>query len=412
MADDLGVLLFDVDGDGDLDLYIASGGYENPPNSPAYQDHLYLNDGKGHFTEAVAALPKNWTSKMCVRAVDFDHDGDLDLFISGRVDPNNYPKPVSSSIYRNDSRNGVIKFTDVTATVAKDLLNIGMICDAQFTDFNNDGWPDLVIAGEWMPVTFLQNDQGVFKNITAASGIADQTGWWNSVAAGDFDNDGDIDYIVGNVGLNSFYKASNQYPVRVYGKDFDNNGIYDVIPSLYLADQTGKMQEFPAEGRDELLKQITVMRKKFPTYKSFAVATMKEVLSADERKDALILEANQFKSCFVRNDGSGKFSLHPLPVSAQLSVLNGMSVGDFDGDGNLDVAISGNDYGTEVGSGRYDAMNGLMLKGDGQGDFKAQSILQSGLYIPGNGKALVTCRSADGHELMAAGQQAWETADR
>jgi hypothetical protein len=403
-CDDLGVLLFDADGDGDLDLYIAGGGYENEHNSPAYQDHLYINDGKGNFSIDSTALPKNFTSKFCVRAADFDHDGDLDLFISGRVDPGNYPKPVSSFIYRNDSRNGHIQFTDVTQSVAKDLLNIGMVCDALWTDFDNDGWPDLVLAGEWMPVTFLKNNKGIFTNITESTGISNQKGWWNSITSGDFDQDGDIDYVIGNLGQNSFYRAGEKYPVRVYGKDFDNNGIYDMIPSLYLPDTEGGVDEFPAQGRDDLLKQINAMRKKFPTYKSYALANMNVVLTDAERKGALILEANNFQTSLIRNDGNGKFSVHPMPVQAQLSVINGMVTDDFDGDGNLDIIMNGNDYGTEPFVGRYDALNGLFLKGDGKGNFNPETILQSGIYIPGNGKALVKLRNTRGGCLLAAGQ--------
>ncbi|HTQ65343.1 MAG TPA: VCBS repeat-containing protein [Puia sp.] len=403
-CEDEGLLLFDADGDGDLDLYIAGGGDEGPRGSDSYRDRLYVNDGKGKFTLDSNALPGNFTSKFCVRAADYDHDGDLDLFISGRVDPGNYPRPVSSFIYRNDSRNGHIQFTDVTSTVAKDLVNIGMVCDAIWTDFDNDGWPDLVLAGEWMPVTFLKNDKGIFKNLTASSGIANQTGWWNSIIGGDFDNDGDIDYIVGNIGQNSFYRVNEQYPAKAYGKDFDGNGIYDMIPSLYLPDADGKMKEFPAQTRDDLLKQINAMRKKFPTYKSYATATMDQVLTTDERKGALILEANNFQTCMLRNEGKGKFSMVPLPVEAQLSVINGMVVEDFDGDGNLDIAMNGNDYGTEVSVGRYDALNGLFLHGDGKGNFEPESILQSGIFIPGNGKALVKLRSASGRCLLAAGQ--------
>jgi hypothetical protein len=193
-TEDEGLLLFDADGDGDLDLYIASGGYEMDHNSPDYKDQFYVNDGKGNFILDSLALPQNFTSKFCVRAADYDKDGDLDLFVAGRVDPWNYPKPVSSFILRNDSKNGVLKFTDVTADVAKDLVDIGLVCDAVFSDFNNDGWPDLILAGEWMPITFLENNKGVFKNITSASGIANQTGWWNTIAPGDFDNDGDDDF--------------------------------------------------------------------------------------------------------------------------------------------------------------------------------------------------------------------------
>ena len=404
-ADDLGLLLFDADGDGDLDLYIASGGDENTRNSPAYQDKLYLNDGKGHFTPAPrGSLPENFTSKFCVRAADYNHDGRPDLFISGRVDPGAYPSPVSSFIYRNDSKDGRVKFTDVTATVAPGLQKIGMIADGLWTDIDNDGWPDLVLAGEWMPFTVFHNDKGVLTNITAGTGVSDRCGWWNSIVAGDFDNDGDIDYVVGNLGLNSFYRASDKYPVRVYGKDFDNNGSYDMLTSLYLPDQNGEMKEFPAMSRDDLLREMNSMRKRFPTYRSYAVATMDSVLTPEQRQGAMILQANEFRSCLFRNDGRGKFTMIPLPAQAQFSVLNGMVEGDFDGDGNPDLVINGNDYGTEVSSGRYDALNGLFLRGDGKGGFQPESILASGIYIPGDGKALAALRGGGGRYLLAAGQ--------
>lgn len=405
-GEDEGVLLFDVDGDGDLDLYIASGGIENRRDNSSYQDKLFINDGRGNYKEDSSALPQNYTSKFCVRAIDYDKDGDLDLFVSGRVDPGNYPKPVSSFIFRNDSKNGHIKLTDVTASVAPSLQNIGLVCDALFTDFDNDGWIDLILVGEWMPITFLKNDKGVFKNVTPASGISNNIGWWNTITAGDFNNDGKMDYIVGNLGLNSFYKASDQYPVKVIAKDFDNNGTYDALLSLFLpASQNDTVKkEFPAESKDDILKQMIGIRKKFENYKSFANAPMDSLLTKEQQKGALKLSANYLSSAFLRNDGNGKFTMTALPVQAQISVLNGMSVDDFDGDGNLDVVINGNDFGTEVTVGRYDALNGLLLKGDGKGNFKALSILQSGIYIPGNGKALVALKSSKGKYLMAASQ--------
>ncbi|MDB5122775.1 MAG: repeat protein [Mucilaginibacter sp.] len=401
---DEGLLLFDADGDGHPDLYIASGGYEKQPGSPDYQDRIYKNDGKGNFKEVPDALPKNLTSKLCVKAIDYNKDGKLDLFVSGRVEPWNYPKPVSSFMLRNDSKNGQIKFTDVTASVAKDLKNIGLVCDAIFTDFDNDGWPDLVLTGEWMPVTFLKNDHGVFKNVTTNTGIADKYGWWNSIAAGDFRHTGRIDYIVGNTGLNTFYKGTDKYPVYITAKDFDNNGSYDAFPSVFLKDKDGELKEFPAQTRDDIVKQMIGMRVRFQNYKSFATATMDSVITPEMRKGAVRLKANMLQSCYLRNDGKGKFTMIPLPIEAQISQLNGMVVDDFDGDGNLDVAINGNDYGTEVGTGRYDALNGLMLKGDGKGNFKPLSILQSGVYIPGDGKALVKLRGATGDYLLAASQ--------
>lgn len=212
--EDMGIVIFDADGDGDEDIYTASGSNENVPNSPTFADRLYVNDGNANFKIDSMALPKNFTSKSCVRAADFDKDGDLDLFLAGRVQPWNYPLPVSSFIYRNDSQGGAVKFTDVSSMVANGLTNIGLVCDAVWTDFDNDGWQDLVLTGEWMPITFLKNDKGTFNNVTAASGIAEKKGWWTSIVPGDFDNDGDMDYIAGNLGLNSFFRASEQSTLR------------------------------------------------------------------------------------------------------------------------------------------------------------------------------------------------------
>jgi len=402
---DEGLLLFDANGDGKPELYAASGGYEDAPNSPTYQDRLYINDGKGNFALASDALPSNFTSKLCVKACDYNKDGKLDLFISGRVDPWHYPKPVSSIILRNDSKDGRAKFTDVTAQVAPALINAGLVCDALFTDFDNDGWPDLILAGEWMPVTFLKNDHGKFANVTATTGVSDKLGWWNSITGGDFRHTGRTDYIVGNVGLNTLFKATDQYPVYVTAGDFDKNGAYDAIPSFFIADQEGgQKKEFPVQGREDLNKQMISLKKKFTNYKSFATATMDDILSPEQKKMAQKVRANTLQSCFLRNDGNGKFTLIPLPIEAQVSALDGMETGDFDGDGNLDIVLSGNDYGTDVSIGRYDAFNGLMLKGDGKGNFKALSILQSGIYIPGNGKALVKLRDKSGNILLAASQ--------
>lgn len=404
--DDTGILLFDADGDGSPELYIASGGFSNEPNSQAYKDHLYANDGKGNFTEVPDALPDNFTSKFCVRAADIDKDGDPDLFISGRVEPWNYPKPVSSFILRNDSKPGHIKFTDVTKDVAKDLINIGLVCDALFTDYDNDGWPDLILAGEWMPVTVLKNENGIFRNVTASTGISNEIGWWNTICAGDFDNDGDIDYIIGNLGLNSFYKADKKYPVSIYAADFDNNGSYDAFPSLWLptSQKDTSRKEYPVNMRDDAIKQMIGLRSKFQNYKSYATATIDKLFSKDQLKKALILHANNFNSVYCRNDGNGKFSIKPLPMQAQISALEGMIAEDFDGDGNTDVLINGNDWGTDVSIGRYDALNGLLLKGDGKGNFIPQSIEESGIYIPGNGKALVSLRGKNEDYLVAAGQ--------
>ncbi|HEY2726156.1 MAG TPA: VCBS repeat-containing protein, partial [Parafilimonas sp.] len=401
---DEGILLFDANGDGKPDLYCASGGYKYESGSAKYQDRLYINDGKGNFKLDSLALPANYTSKFCVRAFDYNNDGKLDLFVSGRVDPWHYPKPVSSCILRNDSKDGIAKFTDVTDEVAPELKNIGLVCDALFTDFDGDGQTDLILAGEWMPVTFLKNENGKFKNVTSQTGIAGKTGWWNSIVAGDFRHTGRMDYIVGNIGLNTLYQASDKYPVYITAKDFDGNGNYDAVPSLFLPDSNGVKKEFPAYGRDDMIKEMISIRRRFPTYRNFADADMDSIITPAMRKNALRLKATMLQSCYLRNDGNGKFTMIPLPLQAQVSQINGMIADDFDGDGNLDVLITGNDYGTEVATGRYDAMNGLLLKGDGKGNFLPLSILQSGIYIPGDGKALVKLEGASGKYIVAASQ--------
>lgn len=402
--ENMGILLFDADNDSDLDIYFANGSNEHAANSRNYQDRLYLNNGKGTFIAEDRYLPVNYTSKSCVKGADYDNDGDLDLFIGGRVFPGSYPMPVSSFIYRNDTKGGDIKFTDVTKQVAPALANIGMICDALWTDFDNDGWTDLILAGEWMPVQFFRNEKGSFRNYTQQSGIETKKGWWNSIAGGDFDNDGDIDYLVGNLGANSFYRANDEYPVSVYAKDFDRNGSFDAITTVYLKDDQNRKQEYTALNRDDISNQLPVLKKRFLSYKQFATANFNQLFSEEERKDALKLTVNYSNSSYVKNLGNGKFEVYPLPEVAQLAPLYGMVIDDYNNDGHLDVAVTGNDFGTEVSTGRYDALNGLLLTGDGKGNFRPQTILQSGIFIPGDGKAFVKLVGSNGGYLMAASQ--------
>jgi len=399
------IALFDADGDKDLDMYIACGSNEVAPGSAAYQDKLMINDGNGNFTEDPSALPENHTSKSCVRVADFDKDGDLDLFIGGRCYPWNYPKPVSSSLLRNDSKNGKVKFTDVTSQVGGGLTNIGMVCDAVWSDFDNDGWQDIVITGEWMPLKFLKNDRGKLIDITPGSGVKDKAGWWTNITKGDFDNDGDDDYIVGNLGGNSFYKASDKYPIAVYANDFYNQGTMQCVITLYLKDKPdGVLKEFTAYNRDDVIDQLPFIKKRFLTYADFGKASFDKLFTQEELKNSIKYTANYLTSSFVRNNGNGNFSLEPLPAVAQFSAINAMVADDFDKDGNLDVCINTNDFGTDPANGRYDALNGLVLKGNGKGKFDPLTIRQSGIYIPGNGKGLAKLKSANGNYLLVAGQ--------
>lgn len=402
---DMGIALFDADNDGDLDLYIAGGGYEFKPNSPAYRDKLYVNDGKGNFKLASGVLPENYTSKSCVRAADFDNDGDLDLFIAGRVDPWNYPHAVSSFIYRNDSKTRVIKFTDVTSSVAPSLIKAGMVCDGIWTDYNNDGWQDLIFTGEWMPIKILKNNHGKFTNVSSTSGINNKTGWWNSITSGDFDNDGDMDYVVGNLGENTYYKASDQYPVNIYATDFYKTGVSQCLITQYLKDSTAAdVKEFTANMRDDIIDQLPIMKKRFLTYAAFAKTPFSKLFTQEEMKSFTKYSANYFKSSFIGNNGNGTFTMQPLPAIAQYSAINGMITEDFDGDGNLDICFNTNDYSTDPSNGRYDALNGLILKGDGKGKFTPLTISKSGIFIEGNGRALVKLRSSKGKVLVAASQ--------
>lgn len=405
-SEDMGVLLFDADSDNDLDLYIVSGGYEYPNGAPVYQDRFYENDGKGHFTQKVQAIPAFLKSGSCVKAADYDKDGDLDLFIGGRVEVASYPKPVSSYILRNDSKAGQPKFTDVTAQVASNLVNIGLVCDAIWTDYNNDGWVDLMLAGEWMPIKILKNNHGKLEKLETATDLDKQVGFWNSITTGDFDDDGDIDYIVGNFGKNSLFRASDTEPVSIYGKDFNTDGNFDAIPTVFYKSKEGELlkKEVPFNGKDDLNKQMITMRKKFVRYNNLANAGIKDVLSEEDLKDAIILKANYLKTSYIENLGNDTFKVKALPMEAQTAPVLGMLTEDFDNDGNLDVLMVGNDFGAEVSVGRYDAFNGLLLKGNGKGDFKPITLPESAFVVLGDAKGLVRVNNPQGKALMMATQ--------
>jgi hypothetical protein len=397
--EDEGLLLFDADNDNDLDLYVVGGSYEGEAGDARYTDRLYVNNGRGSFTQAEDVLPETRASGSCVRACDYDADGDLDLFVGGRVVAGAYPLAPESYLLQNESG----KFKNITFDVAPDLKNVGMITDALWTDFDGDSKIDLIVVGEFMSITLFKNTGSAFSRVKQ-SGLDDYSGWWNSIAGADFDKDGDTDYIVGNLGLNNYYNISDEQPLRVYAKDFDANESVDAILSCYFKSEQGDMQEYPVHFWDELNSQSPKFRNQFSSYKQYGAATMDKLLKPYDTTGMLVLKVNYSQTSYVENNGNGKFLMKPLAKMAQVSPVNGIAITDLNSDGNLDVMLIGNDYGNEVFSGRYDACTGLVLLGNGNGEFKVMPSAQSGFKVNGDGKAMGKLKSVLGIELLIATQ--------
>jgi hypothetical protein len=385
LGEDLGSLLVDMDQDGDLDLYVARGGTEEKIGSNSSQDVVYMNDGKGNFTFQSTALPVFTESNAAVRAADVDHDGDLDLFVSGRNVPFQYPKGTISRLLRNESIPGNIKYVDATKAWAPELLQEAMICDAVWTDYNQDGWLDLVVAGEYMPIEIYQNTRGHLKKLTN-TGLEPALGLWGSITTADFDQDGDMDFVAGNMGKNTLLRASSKQPVEVLHGDLDGNGVYDVFPFVYFQNAEGTPISAPLFGKDDTHKQMNSTRPRFVYYKDFGKVTQETFLNDSEKKKASKLSLTENASMYIENKGAGKFELHELPIMAQVSAINGMQVLDVNQDGYLDIVYVGNNYGNEVAMGRYDASNGGVLLGGPKG---FQYVVKSGILVPGDAKAFV-----------------------
>ena len=366
--EDIDALFFDADGDGDQDLYVVSGGSVYPAAPNAYQDRLYRNDGSGNFSLDETALPSIEQSGAFVKAHDFEGDGDLDLFVGGRVVPGAYPSPPKSYLLRNEGG----KFSIIDPSTYPELAQLGMLTDAEWVQMGaNKDW-QLMVVGEWLaPQLFYWQGDKLLRLET--EGLAAHTGWWNSLQSGDFDGDGDLDFFAGNLGLNTNYRASIEEPMCVYAKDFDANGSIDPILCQYLMGI-----EYPVASRDNIIRQITAKAPQFSSYHAFASVGFEEVFSPAELKNALILKSQQLQSCYIENLGNAKFRVKPLDWELQAAPIMDFWVEDVNEDGHLDVIAVGNSYATEVKTGRYDAFTGACMLGNGDGTFTVLRGAESG----------------------------------
>lgn len=376
--EDLGIIIFDADKDGDNDFYITSGGNEFPSGSKGYQDRFYENIGGNEFRHNKEALPEFKTSGLDVSMSDFDHDGDLDLFIGGRLIPKKYPYPANSYLLENISTPGKPKFVDVSQKILPELNSLGLVTASSWIDFDNDGWEDLVIVGEWMSIKFFKNNSGSFTDVSEQYLKGKSAGWWFDIQKGDFDNDGDQDLIVGNLGLNYKYQASVQEPFKIYLNDFDNNESSDIVLSYKIGDT-----EYPVRGRQCSSEQMPAIKSKFKDYNSFASASLNQIYTDKLLDESLSYEITSFESIYLENN-NGTFVAKPLPQLSQISSINKFIVDDINDDGNLDVVLAGNLYNPEVETPRNDASFGLLLEGDGAGNFSAKTMMESGLKIVGD----------------------------
>jgi len=394
MREDVDATFTDVNGDGKPDLYVVAAGNEFWGNSDALQDRLYLNDGTGRFTRSVDGVPAFFENGSCVVAGDFDGDGKMDLFVGSRVVAKEYGTSPKSHLLQGDGRG---RFTDVTQNVAPALLAAGMVTAATWLDYDRDGKLDLVVVGEWMPVRVFHNERGTLVDRTREAGLAGTEGWWNSVTSADLDGDGRADLVLGNLGLNSYLRASVTEPARMYVHDFFGNGTVEQVITFYKHGVS-----YPLATRDELVKLMPTLRSKFASYRAFGASTVQQILPAEDLDRAKLLVSHTFASAVALSKPDGTFALTPLPVEAQFAPVRAVIVRDFDGDGIADILLGGNFEGAPPMLGQSDASHGLLLRGTGGGAFRAVPIAESGVRIRGQVRKLRLVRRADGRITVVA----------
>ena len=397
--EDMQSILFDANGDKYPDLLIVGGSTEFDVNSSFYRPRLYLNDGKGNFhLDNSAFSPIVRTPSKCVAVADMDGDGDMDIFIGGRVSLGTYPQPPRSYILRNDHG----KFIDVTSAVCPALENPGLINTAVWADIDNDKKPDLIIAGDWMPIRIFKNNGTTFTEITDQSGMKDMSGFWRTITIADIDHDGDLDIIAGNLGLNNPYHIAALQPAQLIAKDFDGNGIVEPIFCYYIKGDNGKYELSPGISRDHWAMQMPSIKKAFDKNDLYAKANMEQTFTKEMMEGAMVLDCKEPRSGYFENDGKGKFIFHPFPSMAQIAPVNAIVCTDVNSDGNPDLILAGNEYQAGVGSGRYDASYGLLLTGNGKGEFYVVPPASSGLILDGDIRDLKIIECAKQKILLAA----------